>query len=364
MYEAVELTSLSRDPKPAHLKIAIAPTRICNGRCKHCYDSSAEGRASIAFWAFERNILPYLRKISTEKPHVTLVGGEPCIYRHFLPITEAIIDAKPEKLDIFTNGTLFAKPREEFWQVLKKGGDSVSIVFSYDRHHAEGVPGADGWLEKAFLHFARIWRAGSKTEFIISSTRFSEEPEKEIDARVYSLAAKYHIPIKASALYWENVFSLLPDYNLRIEVPQHNAYFELAGGYKQNGALAENGKANLTPIYKSKVFSPDLDTIKNLIKEGMHHAQKRLYAQNNPPFTIQITGEGTCEARFQFLEVERFLGTESEALSSLKDIPQNQLYIHHDGRVHTNPFAKPTPFSVLTDSLEKIAQVIYPEKEN
>jgi hypothetical protein len=283
------MTSLkSRSKGNPQFNLVIQNTNRCHRGCRDCFQIEHPGKNGNMDLDREdqrRSILPYIRK-NGFKVAVTEVGGEACRHLEFVPMTEEIIASRPHSLDIFTSGELFSDERPDFWCVLSQTCTELKVVLSYDENHRQGCEQADSWLDAGFAKMRREWDFGSSVGFVVSSTRFSDQPEEKVEQSMHEASASNRIPIEVSYLGWDNVFRWAKDYVVRIVVPVAEMYFELAN---RNG----NGSSpRIEFVYRRDFFN----LTPNSVEQSIQPALGKSFHSIKYGVSLEISGKSRMES--------------------------------------------------------------------
>lgn len=361
------MTSLKKRSIAApHLSITLELTNRCNGVCSECYQRIAGPRkppVDLPLETLRESIIPYLKTKfkGNEKPSITVLGGEARLHPQFQAMVDSILECRPHSLDIFTNGKLFALDDPPVWRALNNASAEACVVLSYDEHHRAGIRHADLWLDVAVAKMRKLWDNGSKIGFVISSTRFGDKAEEDVERNIHRACSKHGAAIETDGLDWPGVFRWAKDSLVRIAVPHLKKYFELA-----------NREASSSPMPRIDfVLRTDgVDLPLELVKCQIQSAVEQHFASREYSFSIKLSGpvQGALLQKWESrqyencVQVELLEGTRLNKIERLRSYTPDQVYITSRGFVYTNPIAVgrvKNPYNVNDMPLAKIVKELY-----
>lgn len=177
-------TSMGGDRRKALIQI----TERCNLHCAHCFVSSTQAGADMAFEDIVSRVIPQLREARVER--ITLTGGEPFVHPRFMDICRAVIDAGCA-LGICTNATQTSG--EQIIELAELGDVHVNISFDGFRKESHGkFRGNTASFDRTVSTARRFANAGL-LQGLLSTPNMLTEPGEfaELCAFAAEVGAKY-----------------------------------------------------------------------------------------------------------------------------------------------------------------------------
>jgi|GEM_PF-3722073 len=343
------MTSLKRSQSNPAEFVVVASTRRCNASCFDCYAKKCN--LDLPLSVIDKNVSPYLRG-----KEATSVGGEMSMHPEWCGILQSMLSRSPKSLDLFTNGRLFQVADGAFWDMAANG--KLKIVYSFDRHHVNGLArtkGSEGWLERAICAIKEQWASGSRVGFVISSTRFGDKGEPEVEEKIHALCAKHGVMIGLSPaeneVSWESAFRWAKERVVRLISPLDRRYFVIG-----NKNAPPKGEALEFLVCKGGMGYPFSlkETVVRAMDENYNSAK---YGFIPSVLETGLLPEGTKESSSRCISIRRFTGTPKKDMPST--FPSTQIFVDADGGVYTCPATfrtKPSEFNVKEKPLSKIAK--------
>lgn len=165
-------------------------TRDCNLACLHCCTDSAPGRALPGELSRVQALGIGAQILQAEIPYVMLVGGEPLLSDHFLPLAE-LLGYGGTYLKIETNGQRFTNEVAKALSKLPIRSIQVSLDAVSKETYARQRPG--GSLRDALQACGRVRSFGMPLEVTFAPTRINiHEAEDVIEAASFLGAFRFN----------------------------------------------------------------------------------------------------------------------------------------------------------------------------
>ena len=147
-------------PPPAEtdrlIYVWLELTDACNLRCVHCYGDFGYAVTQHALLMTKEEWFAVIDEVAKYKSAgIQLIGGEPMANPHFTEILNYAAEKGIERIDIFTNATLFT---EEIFDAVERSGASVRIsIYGPTAEVHDRITGRRGSFEKRRHHHQFRW---------------------------------------------------------------------------------------------------------------------------------------------------------------------------------------------------------------